>query len=387
MSRRAAGEGSIYPIRNRDGKVVRYAASVSLGFTNGKRNRKKIERRTRREVAEAIAQLKAQQAQGVDLKAKQPTVREYCMPWLDHTFALRARPKSVETYRQMYTYHILPAIGETKMKLVTYRQAQALITAMHKAGRADKTISLVRAAGRQAFAAAMKEGLVDRNPFQGLTLPTGNARKAIALSVELCRLFLQAARGCRLEVALRLMLSLGLRRGEVCGLRWDADVDLAAGTLTVNGTLQYISKRGLVWGEPKTDASRRSFKLPPSLLAALVWHKQQQERERVQMGKLWIDSGYVFVNPTNGGPLNSNAIYDAFKTAARAAGLPEAATPHTLRHSCASFLHAEGASIKKISVYLGHANTTITNNVYLHLFQGELDDAAATVEDLLSTGT
>ena len=95
------------------------------------------------------------------------------------------------------------------------------------------------------------------------------------------------------------------------------------------------------------------------------------------MGGLWKDSGYVFVNPTNGGPLNSNAIYDVFKQAAEAAGLPDAATPHTLRHSCASFLHAEGASIKKISVYLGHANTTITNNVYLHLFQGELDDAAA----------
>lgn len=89
----------------------------------------------------------------------------------------------------------------------------------------------------------------------------------------------------------------------------------------------------------------------------------------------------------HGGPLNSNAIYDAFKLAARAAGLPDAATPHTLRHSCASFLHAEGASLKKISVYLGHANTTITNNVYLHLFQSELDDAAATVESLFQTGS
>lgn len=382
MSRRAAGEGSIYPVRNKDGRITAYAAAVSLGYTDGKRNRKKVQRKTRKNVAEEIARLKAQQAQGVDLNAKQPTVRDFCTPWLK-TFALKARPKSVETYRQMFTYHIYPAVGDQKMNKVTHRRIQALITDMHAAGFADKTISLVRAAGRQAWAVAMKEGLVDRNPFQGLTLPTGNVRKAIALTVTQAKALLLAARGDRLEVALRLMLSLGLRRGEVCGLRWDKDVDLKKGTLMVHGTLQYIQGRGLTRGEPKTDASERSFKLPPALLAALVWHKQQQDQERRLMGKLWRDSGYVFVGSTTGGPLNSNNIYNAFKRAATIAGLPEEATPHTLRHSCASFLHAEGASLKKISVYLGHANTTITNQVYIHLFQDELDEGAVTVENLL----
>jgi integrase len=386
MGRRSAGEGSIYPVK-KGGKTIAYAATIETGYTDGTRKRKKVQRKTRRDVAEEIARLKAQQAQGVDLKSKQPTVRDYCTPWLD-TFALKARAKSVETYRQAFKYHIFPAMGDAKLNKVTHRQAQAFVAAMHTAGFADKTIGLVRAAGRQAYAAAIKEGLVDRNPFQGLTLPTGNVRKAIALTVPQAKALLAAARGERLEVALRLMLSLGLRRGEVCGLRWGKDVDIVAGTLTVHGTLQYIQGKGLVWGEPKTDASERSFKLPPSLLSALVWHKQQQDKERALMGKLWHDSGYVFVATTTGGALNSNNIYDAFKRAAKSAGLPAEATPHTLRHSCASFLHAEGASIKRISVYLGHANTTITNNVYLHLFQNELDDGATTVEDLLrETGT
>jgi integrase len=384
MGRRAAGEGSIYPVRDKDGRTIAYAAAISLGYTDGKRNRKKVQRKTRKDVAEEIARLKAQKAQGVDLKARQPTVREFCTPWLEDTFALKARPKSVETYRQMFLYHIFPAVGDQKFNKVAHRRIQTLVTEMHAAGFADKTISLVRAAGRQAWAAAIREGLVERNPFQGLTLPTGNVRKAIALTVAQARALLHAARGDRLEVALRLMLSLGLRRGEVCGLRWDKDVDLKKGTLTVHGTLQYIQGKGLTWGEPKTDAGERSFKLPPALLAALVWHKQQQEKERHLMGKLWHNSNYVFVSSTTGGPLNSNNIYNAFKRAAAIAELPDEATPHTLRHSCASFLHAEGASLKKISVYLGHANTTITNQVYIHLFQDELDDGAATVDDLLS---
>jgi integrase len=382
MSRRAAGEGSIYPVRDKEGRITAYAAAISLGHNDGKRNRKKVQRKTRKEVAEEIARLKAQQAQGVDLKSKQPTVRDYCTPWLG-VFGLKARPKSVETYRQSFFYHIFPQLGDQKMNKVTHRQAQALVAAMHADGLADKTVSLVRAAGRQAWAAAIKEGLVDRNPWNGLTLPTGNVRKAMTLTVDQARALLQAARGDRLEVALRLMLSLGLRRGEVCGLRWDKDIDLKKGTLTVHGTLQYVHGHGLIWGAPKTEAGERSFKLPPALLAALVWHQQQQENERKLMGKLWHNSGYVFVSPSNGGGLYSNSIYIAFKRAAALAGLPNEATPHTLRHSCASFLHAEGASLKKISVYLGHANTTITNQVYIHLFQNELDEGAETVDGLL----
>jgi integrase len=383
MSRRISGESSIYPIRNADGKTIKWAGSISLGFVDGKRKRKKIERATRKEVADELAAFKRQQAQGVDLRAKQPTVKDHCLAWLDNTFALKARHKSVETYRQTFVYHILPAIGNMKVKDVTARRVQALVAAMHKAGKADKTIGLVRAAGRQAWKQAIQDGVTDVNPFQGLTLPTGNAKKAISLTVEQAKAFIIAARGDRLEVALRLLLSLGLRRGEVCGLRWGTDVDLTAGTLTVNGTLQYIPGHGLEWGEPKTEAGRRSYKLPPALLAALTWHKQQQDRERAQMGARWQQSAYVFCSSTTGGPLNSNALYLAFGRAAAIAGLPKEAHPHSLRHSCASFLHAEGASLKKISSYLGHANTTITSNVYVHLFQDEIDEGVVTVEELL----
>lgn len=387
MARRAAGEGGIYPIHDRDGKVIKYAGSVELGYINGKRKRKKVERKTRREVAEEIARLKAQLAKGADLKSKQPTLKDYCDPWIDNTFALSAKPKSVETYRQMLIYYIYPRLGATKINKVTHRMAQALIADLHSKGFADKTIGLVRSAGRQAYQAAMKEGVADHNPFQGLTLPSGNMKVVSTLTVAQAQALMQALRGDRFELAIRLMLSLGLRRGEVCGLRWEKDVDLGAGTLTVHGTLHYVRGTGLVWGTPKTKASERSFKLPPSLLAMLTWHKQQQAIERQQMGKLWTASDYVFVAPTTGGPMNSQNIYDSFKRAAKAAGLPTDARPHMLRHSCASFLHAEGMSLKNISVYLGHSTTAITSQIYVHLFQAELDESAATMEKILQTGT
>lgn len=382
MGRRSKDEGSIYPIKDAEGRTVRWGASITAGYVDGKRKRKKIERKTRRDVVEELARLKLQQAQGVDLATKQPLVQDFCTEWLDGTFALKARPKSVDTYRQMFIYHIFPAFGQKKVKDVTHRMVQRLVTDMHQRGSADKTIGLARAAGRQVFAAAVRQGLIDRNPFLDLVLPTGTVRLAEALTIEQARAFLDEAKGERLEVALRLMLSLGLRRGEVCGLRWGVDLDLGKGTLTINGNLQYVRGHNLVWGPPKTKSGVRTFKLPARLLAMLVWHRQEQDREKNTMGNLWQGSPYVFTS-TTGAPLNSNELYKTFVRIRDRIGLPKSLTPHSLRHSFASFSHAEGMPLKTISASLGHANTRITNDLYVHLFQDELDGAAATIESLL----
>ena len=74
-------------------------------------------------------------------------------------------------------------------------------------------------------------------------------------------------------------------------------------------------------------------------------------------------------------------IWNHFKAAAKAVGIE--ARLHDLRHSCASYLKAKGWDVKRISVHLGHANTNITNNLYIHLFPDALDSAAEDVEDYL----
>lgn len=56
---------------------------------------------------------------------------------------------------------------------------------------------------------------------------------------------------------------------------------------------------------------------------------------------------------------------------------------HDLRHPCASYLKAKGWDLKRISVHLGHANTNITNNLYIHLFSDALDSAAEDVENYI----
>jgi integrase len=90
-----------------------------------------------------------------------------------------------------------------------------------------------------------------------------------------------------------------------------------------------------------------------------------------------------FVSPKTGGPINPSQIWAHFKSAARSAGLGEFRL-HDLRPSCVSYLKAKGWDVKHISVHLGHANTTITNNLYIHLFADALESAAADVEEYIN---
>lgn len=385
MARRASGEGAVYAVKDKNGKVIRYAASLTVGYKDGKRKRKKFEAKTRREVAEKLALAKQQMQLGADLTTRPQTVKAYFERWMADHFKLHAKPRSISTYEQMLKYYIYPALGDIRLDKLTPQHIRTWRAEMTRSGYADATIELARTVLRQGLGQALIDGAVTRN-VASLVKGGGRTSKTITvLTVEQARSFLSAARGERLEAALRLLLSLGLRRGEVCGLR-DEDIDFARGILHIRGTLQWIPGQGLDWGEPKTPSGRRAIRLPETLLAVLKEHIERREAERAAMGDAWAECPYLFVAVKSGGPLNPNQIYQAFLRVARRAALPEDATPHTLRHSCASFLFAQGVAVKTISAILGHANTAITNDLYIHLFQETVDEAAATVEALLQEG-
>jgi integrase len=215
--------------------------------------------------------------------------------------------------------------------------------------------------------------------------PQARARHALPTlsNAHECKVANDAIRGDPYELAIRLALVLGGRRGEVGGLRRE-DIDLKDGTLTINGSLGYIRGRGLVYGPIKDDRPPRKFKLTPDLIASITLHLSRLDAQRKLMGDKWQDSPYLFVAPTTGGPVNPGQIWAHFKVAARSVGLGEFRL-HDLRHSCASYLRAKGWDVKRISVHLGHANTNITNNLYIHLFADALDSAAADVEDYIAS--
>jgi integrase len=159
------------------------------------------------------------------------------------------------------------------------------------------------------------------------------------------------------------MLSRGLRRGEVCGLRW-SDVHLDAGRLSIVQTHVVVSQKVVV-SEPKTAAGRRSVPLDAELVRILRAHRARQIEERLLAGPSWEDSGLVFVNQLGMG-LRPQYLSRRVRTLTLQAGLRPIRL-HDLRHSAASMMLADGTPVKVVSEMIGHSDPAITMGVYQHV--------------------
>ena len=159
-----------------------------------------------------------------------------------------------------------------------------------------------------------------RNVAEAVDPPKVDKKVVTPLSAAQTRIFLEAARGDRLESFYVLATYTGLRQGELLALRWD-DVNLDAGVLQVRGT--------------KTARSRRTVKLSLTAVEALRSHLTRQLEEIDRAGDMWRENGLVFATEI-GTPINrQNLTQRSFKPLLQGAGLPEIRF-HDLRHTCRS---------------------------------------------------
>jgi integrase len=133
-------------------------------------------------------------------------------------------------------------------------------------------------------------------------------------------------------------------------------------TIRVTGTLKRRTGHGLVRDTPKTEHANRVVPLPAFSVTSLRSHRQTQRKERLRAGSMWQDTGYVFTSPI-GTPLDPANVNKDFRALCETAKI----TPrrfHALRHSAATLMLANGASLEVISKTLGHAGLSITADIY-----------------------
>jgi integrase len=166
----------------------------------------------------------------------------------------------------------------------------------------------------------------------------------------------------------------------VLGLQWD-DLDLANETLTVRRALQRLNGK-LTLTEPKSEASSRTLALPAVLVTMLKAHQRLQAEERQAMRDGWREHNLVFPS-TVGTPMEPRNLSRQFKTALKAAGLPETTRFHDLRHSCATFLIVQGVHPRVVMQILGHSQISVTMNTYGHVLEDSQRQAVAKIDVLL----
>jgi integrase len=364
--RRGNNEGSIY--RRKDGYWVgQYGVQTAEGtktrYMYGKR---------REDVREKLTKAIADRDGGLVYDAGNITVGEYLDRWLTDSVRDTVRQRTWERYEQFVRVHLTPALGKIKLAKLTPAHVRGLYRDKLNSGLAPRTVLHIHRAFSKALKQAAADGLIPRNPAAPVKPPQPRGEEIRPLSREQVRVLFEAASGDRLEALYIVAVTAGLRRGELQGLKWD-DLDLEAGMLQVRRTCSE-PKGGHIFEAPKSGKGRH-IRLTQSAVAALRMHRRRQLEERMYKADLWQEQGLVFPS-TVGTPLWGGNLNRAFKAMLQRAGLPKSTRFHDLRHTCATLLLKQGVNPKFVQDLLGHADISLTLNVYSHVLP-DMGDATA----------
>lgn len=216
----------------------------------------------------------------------------------------------------------------------------------------------------QALRDAVKEGRLVRNVAALVEKPTLTTAKKLVWEPADVAAFLVAADTDRLGPILRLSLH-GLRRAEVCGLRWD-DLDEDTAQVTVQRARVLVGGQ-VVEGTPKTAAGTRTVWLGDDTAARLVSLRTAQKRERLEAGAAYEDSGYMAVDVL-GRPIRPDTYSDLFAKLAKAALVPVVPL-HQARHGFVSYLLHKGVPVAIVQRLVGHSNAAVTLGTYTHALE------------------
>ncbi|MGO1827043.1 MAG: tyrosine-type recombinase/integrase [Corynebacterium variabile] len=218
-------------------------------------------------------------------------------------------------------------------------------------------------------------GLVVKNVAEHVEpLPTVK-HEMQTLTTEQVRQVFTAVEDDRNRHIIHLAL-MGLRRGEIAGLRW-SDVDLVGRTLTIRQTRGMVDGKVIEKG-PKTVRSGRTLPLTDGLRDELKAAKARQSAERLALGPDAGDGEAVASNEA-GEAYRPESLYRIWKRACKAAGVPEVRL-HDARHTAATTMHLQGVPLAVVSQWIGHASAAFTLATYAHSQDARLLDAAATLD-------
>ena len=274
--------------------------------------------------------------------------------------ALDLAKTTIYGYKHIFENHIKSYFKDMPIQAVTLQHLQDYRVAKTKELSAN-TIGKHFALLHSVFKDAYRKQLISRNPVDLLDPIKKETKKKICLNAAEIAALCGSVKGTKLEVPVILAVYLGLRRGEICGLRW-IDIDFGQGLLHVRNTR---TKAGgtVIEKEPKTEKSERTLWMPEEVVETLQ-RALGEKREVQRKHKRYIDTGYV-VTKQDGSAFSVNYISESFLNRLRKQGLPTCRF-HDLRHSFASIANSAGIPMTEISATMGHSNLSTTYTVYTH---------------------
>jgi integrase len=361
--KRSNGQGTIYEIKSGpDAGKWRCAVSVEGG------KRRTFFGKTKEEVEAKLIDFQHAKQHNAPLPPPRTlTVESYATDWLegrrDHV-----RPSTWAGYRANLVHHIVPSLGKTNLADLQ----PADVRRLHRESKARKlsarSVRYVHLVLSLCLKQALEDGLVSRN-VATLAKPPGAPKATISPFTPAEALkFLEEVKGEPEECLYVTTLGLGLRRGEVLGLRW-RDVNWSQRQISICGQLQRVSHGGLVYVETKTSGSTAVLDAPDFVMDALL-----AQRDRLTFARQVQPDEYVFPG-ARGEATDPDSVTHGFVRFCDKHNLRRTRF-HDLRHATASLLLAKGVPMWQVSKILRHSSLSITSDLYSHLYAETAREAA-----------
>jgi integrase len=397
MGRNANGRSTVY--LGADGLWHgRVTVGVKADGTPDRRHRKS---KSRAVVTQKVRDLERLRDAGTvaNVGAERWTLAAWLEHWLENIAKPSLKESSYDAYRNAVRTHLIPGVGKHKLDKLEPEHLETLYRRMIDAGARPGNAHQVHRTVKTALAQAEARGVVTRNVARLAKAPKVEEHEVDPYTLAEVQAIIVAAKERRNSARWVVALALGMRQGEVLGLRWQ-DVDLDTNTLrarknrprpkyahgcteTCGKTSGYCPKRVQTNKDDastKSRAGRRVIGLPDELVALLKLHREEQDVERARAGQLWNESGRVFTKPT-GETLNPNSDYHEWKALLRRAGVRDARL-HDARHTAATILLVLGVPERTVMSLMGWSSTAMAAR-YQHVTDPIRRDVAERVGGLL----
>ncbi len=376
--RRPQGDGTIR--KRNDG---RWEARIIVGHKNdGSPMYKSAFAKTQKSALKQLHQL-IDLYRDVDLtEDSRMTLGEWLDKWLDEYMIFTIRESTLDSYRAMVKNQVKPFIGSKQIASLTTADMQKFYNKIKKEGRvrehpihgktlADSMVRGIHMMLHEALDAAVKERLLAKNPTNGTTVPKCNYPEKQILCDNQLETFLEAIKGHEYWCDFFYVeVMTGLRRGEICGLRWQ-DINFEENKLQVKRSVSVKKGGGVSIGETKTETGVRCIQMPPSVAERLKSKKQTAITE-------WVFPH--FLHPEQ--PISPASAYRKLKVILKNAELPLIRF-HDLRHTFATHATQGGVDPKTLAGILGHTNASFTLDTYTHVTSDMQKSASAVVGNMM----
>lgn len=304
--------------------------------------------------------------------------------WLEYWMDSIVRPNRAETtvyaYQKIIDNHIDPALGTVPLKRLTPKMVQEYYTETQRAnGLSSNTMRRHHDLLSSALRSAVRQDVIPASPMERVEPPRVRTTESYFYNNQELKLLYQKIEGNILELAVKLAGSLGMRREEICGLKWE-NVDLQRHLVLIREARTAYGAT-IVQKETKNRSSVRTLYLPDEVYLLLEQEQARQQQERCLQSPTYNPTDHVILD-AKGVPYSPNALSLAFTRFVKKNDLPRL-TFHDLRHTFATIASCQGASLFDIGKALGHSTPATTGRIYTHLVDRTHEELVQRVSDAL----